>query len=107
METIRDLGQARDVLCRLVDTTWQRRLIAYAEPLSLLETLLATLDATAAAIEPDDRSATVVDDLSALRATLAQLAAEADAKIGDEYADRQLIAEHLIDRLTVLSGGGS
>lgn len=45
-------------------------------------------------------------ELAELRVTLAQLAAKADARLADEYADRQMIAENLIDRLIVLSGGG-
>ncbi|HEY9482970.1 MAG TPA: hypothetical protein VIR00_08410 [Micromonosporaceae bacterium] len=48
----------------------------------------------------------ICPELAELRATLAQLAADAEAKLSDECRDRQLIAEHLIDRLTVLSGGG-
>ena len=48
----------------------------------------------------------ICPELAELRATLAQLAAEADAKLSDECRDRQLIAEELVDRLVILSGGG-
>lgn len=50
--------------------------------------------------------AVALAELAEVRATLATLAAEADVNLNNEYYDRQLIAEHLVDRLTVLSGGG-
>jgi uncharacterized protein (DUF924 family) len=72
--------------------------------------LASTLaDLAALTVERDEFRAAArmyAADLGELRYTLAALAADADAKLSDEYADRQLIAEHLVDRLTVLSGGG-
>ena len=45
-------------------------------------------------------------ELAELRDTLAALAELANVRLNDEQYDRQLIAEHLVERLTVLSGGG-
>ena len=45
-------------------------------------------------------------ELARLRDTLAALAELASVQLTDERYDRQLIAEHLVDRLTILAGGG-
>jgi hypothetical protein len=65
--------------------------------------LAACRDWIPAAIECDRAAAA---ELADLRATLAQLATWATEKLDDEYVGRQYIAEHLVERLTILAGGG-